>query len=226
MIADHHQDEATGWRSYRLFYREFRRHFTATGAIAPSSPALAHAITAPLARPAAGPRRVLEVGAGTGVFTAAILRRLRPGDTLDVYEINPAFRPTLEARIRHARALERGIACRLHVVGICDAPPPEPYDFIVSGLPLNNFSAPDVEHILALFMSLLRPGGVLSYFEYPYLRDLKRALVHDPAERARLRAVGRVVHEFLRHHPRRSVPVPLNLPPAVAHHVRPAVSPA
>lgn len=214
--------EATGWRSYRLFYHQFRRHFIATGAIAPSGPPLAHAITTPLARARRERVRVLEVGAGTGAFTAAILKLLQPGDALDVYEINPAFQATLEARLEHSGARARGVTCTLHMVGICQAPPENLYDFIISALPFNNFSAAEVERILGLLMSHLRPNGVLSYFEYPYLRQLKQLLVQNPAERARLQAVGRVVGSFLHLHPNRTTAVPLNLPPAVARHVRPA----
>ncbi|MGH9392797.1 MAG: hypothetical protein ACRD1E_01405, partial [Terriglobales bacterium] len=58
-----------------------------------------------------------------------------------------------------------------------------------------------------------------SYFEYPFLRSLKRALVRDRAERQRLQAVGAVVAHFLRQHPARAQAVALNLPPAVARHV-------
>jgi len=209
------------WHSYRLFFAQFRQHFVLTGAIAPSGPALAQAITAPLAQAGRGsaraPVRVLEVGAGTGVFTAAILRRLAPGDQLDVYEINPNFQACLEARLA-ANALP-GVNCRLHLTTIGDLEAAQPFDFIISALPLNNFPAAEVEAILTLLMGQLRPGGTLSYFEYSFVRELKRMLVTNAAERARLRAVGDVVHRFLGQHSGWQAAVPLNLPPAVAHHI-------
>ena len=34
------------------------------------------------------PRRILECGPGTGAVTAEIVRQLRPGDQLDILEIN------------------------------------------------------------------------------------------------------------------------------------------
>ncbi|HET9784113.1 MAG TPA: hypothetical protein VFP94_04030, partial [Terriglobales bacterium] len=74
----------SAWASYRLFYEQFRHHFQATGAIAPSGAFLARAMTAPIARACHSVRsrlRVLEVGPGTGVFTRAILQQLRPGDS-------------------------------------------------------------------------------------------------------------------------------------------------
>lgn len=192
-----------------------------TGAVTPSGPALAQAMTMPLAeygrRPGRAPMRVLEVGAGTGVFTSAILRRLAAGDELDVYEINPNFRDCLEARL--STQAPPGVNCRLHIAAISGLEAAQPFDFIVSALPLNNFPAPEVEAILKLLMGHLRPGGTMSYFEYPFVRELKRMLVTNAAERARLRAVGNVVHRFLGQHACRQAAVPLNLPPAVAHHV-------
>ncbi len=218
----------SGWASYRLFYEQFRRHFLATGAIAPSSAFLARAITAPLAHACRAGRtglRVLEVGPGTGVFTRAILQQLRSGDALDIYEINPAFEPLLRARLMQARVESRGITVGLHIADICQSPPAA-YDYIVSGLPLNNFAPEQVSAILALFMERLSPGGVLSYFEYAGVRGLKSALVHNPAERDRLRQVGAVVHQFLSTHRHRESLVPLNLLPAVARHVSRASLPA
>ncbi|MGH9488473.1 MAG: class I SAM-dependent methyltransferase [Terriglobales bacterium] len=210
----------SAWNTYRLFYSQFRRHFHTTGAIAPSGGALAGEITAPLAQ-AEGrkPLRVLEVGAGTGVFTRAILRRLGAGDRLDICEVNRAFEPLLEARLEQARVEERGIACKIHFEDICSWTPCSEYDFIISGLPLNNFAPELVERILMLYSALLLPGGVLSYFEYLYVRDFKFMLVHSPAERQRLQGVGRVVSGFLHQHTSRSVAVALNFPPAMARHV-------
>ncbi|MGH9474920.1 MAG: class I SAM-dependent methyltransferase [Terriglobales bacterium] len=210
----------SAWSSYWLFYSQFRHHFHATGAIAPSSGALAAQMTAPLAA-AAGRRRlaVLEVGAGTGVFTRAILERLRDGDRLEVCEINRAFQPVLEARLEEAKVEQRGITCALHYDDICAWPDRPTYDFIISGLPLNNFSPELVERILTLFAALLLPGGVLSYFEYLFIRKVKFVLVGDSAERARLRAIGAVVERFMSQHASRAVPVALNFPPAMARHV-------
>ena len=52
-------------------------------------------------------------------------------------------------------------------------PTDEPYEVIVSGLPLNNFSVESVEGILSQLMKLLKPGGTLSFFEYIAIRRFK-----------------------------------------------------
>ncbi|MGH9414653.1 MAG: class I SAM-dependent methyltransferase [Terriglobales bacterium] len=219
-MADAGPPKLSAWNTYRLFYGQFRTHFQATGAIAPSGGALAAEMTAPLAKISGQRRlRVLEVGAGTGVFTRAILGHLGAGDSLDVCEINRAFQPVLEARLEQGKVEERGIACNVHFGDICAWAPRPQFDFIISGLPLNNFSPDLVERILTLLGALLLPGGVLSYFEYMYVRRIKSAFVRSTAERTRLRDVGSVVDRFLYAHVSRAVPVTLNFPPAVARHV-------
>ncbi|HEY8054933.1 MAG TPA: hypothetical protein VIE13_03375 [Terriglobales bacterium] len=211
----------SAWQRYRLFFSQFREHFHTTGAIAPSGGVLAEAITRPIAEAAARtrPLRITEVGAGTGVFTRAILHKLRTGDQFDIYEINPAFAPVLESCITASGARERGVTCQLHIADICTAAPQPDRDCIVCGLPFNNFEPALVERTLGQLVASLRPGGVLSYFEYLYIRQIKLALIRDRAERERLRAVGAVVTRLLAHHPHRAVPVVRNLPPALARHI-------
>src|SRR5262245_34325403 len=72
------------------FYRQFRDQYHTTGSILPSSRALARAMTRPMRR-RQPPRRILEVGPGTGAITAEIVRHLRPGDQFDIVEINAEF---------------------------------------------------------------------------------------------------------------------------------------
>src|SRR4051812_43346086 len=91
------------WAECGTFLRESRRHFRTTGALLPSSRFLARALVAPLvARPAiVPPRRVLEVGPGTGSVTRAILRYLRPDDRLDAVELNRRFVDRLQLHLLH-----------------------------------------------------------------------------------------------------------------------------
>src|SRR5271154_6579896 len=85
------------WTECKEFYQEFRGAYRNTGSILPSSRGLARALVAPF-RQRKQPARVLEVGPGTGAVTAEILRQLRPGDQLDMVEINPHFVAVLHRR--------------------------------------------------------------------------------------------------------------------------------
>ncbi len=53
------------WTECREFFSQFRQQYFTTGSIWPSSRALGRALAAPM-RKAKPPRRVLEVGPGTG----------------------------------------------------------------------------------------------------------------------------------------------------------------
>lgn len=206
-------------RDYRLFLGEYLRHFHHTGAIAPSSRWLAAA----LARYAGGgdaPRRVLEVGPGTGAVTRHIVARLGRGDEFDLVELNERFADRMRQRFAHEPGFAT-VASRTRVIQgrVEELSPERPYDVIVSGLPLNNFSVDDVERILQAFGALLAPGGTLSFFEYIGVRPA-RALVSGRAERHRLRGVGRALRQRLEageFHRERVWP---NLPPAYVHHLR------
>jgi phospholipid N-methyltransferase len=206
-------------RNHRLFWRQFRQQFHTTGAIAPSGRFLARA----LARFVQGGERgqaILEVGPGTGAVTAQIAGRMGPRDTLDVVEINEAFVRCLEQRFAAERPFS-AVAPRTRILHqpLEALTPMGQYDVIVSGLPLNNFAVADVESILRTFAALLRPGGVLSFFEYVAVRRAK-SLVSSPAERARLQGIGRALEELLGPHEIERDCIWPNLPPAWVHHVR------
>ncbi len=218
---------------YRVFFREFRRNFYSTGAISPSSGFLARALARyvrhPLndgGEPATGGRRILEVGPGTGAVTRQILAALQPGDTLDVVELNEAFVALLQHRLEHDPNF-RPYADRVRVLHqkVEDMPPDVQYDLVVSGLPLNNFPVPAVETILATLRRLLKPDGILSYFEYVALRRIKACVSRGP-ERERLLGVGRVMGAALKEFEIRRDCICFNVPPAWVHHLRFAKSEA
>jgi hypothetical protein len=68
-------------------------------------------------------------------------------------------------------------------------------------------------------MSLLAPGGTLSFFEYIAVRTA-RSLISGQAERTRLRGIGRAMRSVLDGREIRRDAVWLNVPPAWVHHVR------
>jgi phosphatidylethanolamine/phosphatidyl-N-methylethanolamine N-methyltransferase len=204
-----------------LFFREFLRNFHTTGAILPSGRYLAAALSRFVgADEKTTSRRILEVGPGTGAVTGRIIAAMRPGDRIDLVELNRAFVEQLERRFASEPAFQAvaGSARVLHCA-VEDLPPSEPYDLIVSGLPLNNFAVADVERILAALTALLAPGGTLSFFEYIAVRPL-RALVSGPADRARLRGIGQAMRAVFDGREIRRDAVWLNVPPAWVHHVR------
>ena len=65
----------------------------------------------------------------------------------------------------------------------------------------------------------LKPGGVMAYFEYLLIRELK-SLTTGKQERRRLRRVGKITGSFLDRYEFRREAVFLNIPPAIVHHLR------
>ena len=87
--------------SLRMFAEEALADFSTTAAIAPSSHHLAAAMLKAL--PLARTRVAVELGAGTGAITQALLAELPPSATLVVFEINPRFYNYLKARFSDPR---------------------------------------------------------------------------------------------------------------------------
>lgn len=206
------------WSDYGAFLKVSRRHFRTTGAVLPSSPFLARALVEPLKgeRPAA---HILEVGPGTGAVTRAIVRRMRPGDRLDAVELNAQFAD----RLRHRIAIDSfflGVRNRIHVIqsAVQDLPGEGVYDFIISGLPLNSFPSGLVKSIFQAYSRLLKPGGIVSYFEYVLVRHLQTPFVNR-FERRRLYRVGRIVKQYIREFQVKREHVFMNVPPAVVRHL-------
>jgi phospholipid N-methyltransferase len=206
------------WAECKNFIRVCRNHFYTTGALLPSSPFLANALVSPISKPR-GPARILEVGPGTGPVTEAIARHMQAGDTLDAVEINAAFVQLLKERLNSDPAF----AGRRDQIRVIHAPLEDVegegvYDFIVSGLPFNNYPVDVVRGIFAGYARLLKPGGTLSFFEYTLIRELKKPFV-DGRERRRLSSVSAVVGEYVDKFQVRCDRIFINVPPATARHL-------
>ena len=209
---------------YRVFLRQFFRRYHTTGAILPSGRPLASALCR-YVREGEGPRRILEVGPGTGAVTARLVEVLQPDDHLTLVELNDEFVQHLKGRFATEPSFQAVsnrselVHCRLE-----ELPGDGCYDRIISGLPLNNFAAADVEQILAVFGRLLKAGGVLSFFEYIAIRRVKQ-VISGRAERQRLREIGRLLGDLFERGQIRCDAVWPNVTPAWVHHVRFAEAP-
>jgi phospholipid N-methyltransferase len=237
------------WADYRIFWREFRRTFHGTGAVLPSGRGLAKALAhyvregagprreekgvrtllperpgGCFAQKSPDPffsgRRILEVGPGTGAVTYQIVHAMRPDDRLVLVERNEEFVARLRDRLANDPAIN-SVADRITLVhaGVEELADEEPFDVIVSGLPLNNFSVELVEQLLAQMRQMLAPQGTLSFFEYVAIRRAK-AMVSGRADRARLQGIGRALGGLLETAEVRRDCVLTNVPPAWVHHVR------
>lgn len=220
MPDNNDQNNKRGSSEVGVFFGEFLRNFHTTGAILPSGRFLGRALARFVAEENSRPRRILEVGPGTGAVTRHIVAGLGPADQLDLVELNDAFVEQLRHRFESdplfAAAKNRW---RIFHCPVQDIPREEPYDLIVSGLPLNNFSVELVEDILATMTGLLAPGGTLSFFEYMAIRGIK-GRVGPRAQRQRMQGISRALDSILGEHEFRRDWIWPNVLPAWVHHLR------
>ena len=208
-------------RTNLAFLESAARDFKRTGAVAPSSSSLAAAMTSELAATRQSSARVLEVGGGTGSITRAIVRHLSPSDHLDVYEIDPKFALLIRSRVQEDKAFG-AVKSQVQVYNepIESIERVRAYDFVISGLPFTNFEPEKVRDILEIFRSVLRPGGVCTFFDYILGREAAKIVSGNLAGRERVEAVGRIVEDYIKRYEFRHEIVFRNLPPATAHHIR------
>lgn len=204
-------------RNRIVFYGQAIERAKEVGAFTHTSKVVADAVAEPVRRgPSGAPIRVLEVGAGTGALTRSIAERLLPGDRLDLVEINPEFVKVLHEQF----GTIPGVDVRIEERDIFAAQPTdEPYDVIVSSLPLLNFSPEMVRNVFDRYLNeLLVPGGTLSYYDY-WAKEL-RTFVVGPAERRRMREVLRITNEFRDRYEEKDRLIPWNFTPALVHYLR------
>jgi len=108
---------------------------------------------------------IVELGAGTGVFTKQIIERLPKDSKLIVFEINRELVDFLQGQIVDDRVLiiegdARNIKKHLDGIGVFRV------DYIISGLPLGNFSKKDIQEILESISESLGKTGVYLQFQY------------------------------------------------------------
>jgi phosphatidylethanolamine/phosphatidyl-N-methylethanolamine N-methyltransferase len=203
---------------YRAFLTQFLRNYQTTGAVIPSGRKLASALCRHVGGGA--PQKILEAGPGTGAVTGVVVERMRPVDQLWMVELNPTFAAHLRKAFEQ-RPSFRAVADRCHLIeGSVQALGNQAeFDIVVSGLPLNNFSPQDVRAILEAYSKLLKPTGILSFFQYILIRDAK-TMVSVGSERKRLKGVGAAIDGVLREHEFAREWVWPNVPPAWVHHLR------
>ena len=113
---------------------------------------------------------IVELGAGTGAFTSEIVRRLPKDGKLLVFEINKKQADFLRALIADSRVeiIEddaKNISFHLKRLNLIKA------DYVISGLPLGNFSKIKKIEILKAIVDNLKDDGIYIQFQY-FLQSL------------------------------------------------------
>ena len=149
-----------GFDSVRFFLRWLRRP-ARLGAVVPSGQALAAAVAGQI--DAAAPGTVIELGAGTGRVTRALLEAGVAPEALVAIEREASFCALLAARfpgVRVVRGDARALEPLLAQAGVGQA------KAVVSSLPLLNISSADRRRVLTQAVAALGSDGVLVQYTY------------------------------------------------------------
>ena len=143
-----------------LFFRSLLNDPRKVGALVPSSPQLSRLIASSVDPSQSS---VLEIGAGTGAITRALLRRgLRP-ERLFIIERDPEMSGFLRAHFPRVR-----ICCgeAAHAPRILSGAGVGPVDTIISSLPLRNLPQSDQLEIFRAMMTAMTGKGQIIQFTY------------------------------------------------------------
>ncbi|MCI0537073.1 MAG: hypothetical protein L0Z50_17800 [Verrucomicrobiales bacterium] len=152
------------------FFQSFLREPASVGALSPSSKALARSMIEGFSLKTAD--TVVELGPGTGAFTAPIREQIGRRTTFLAMELDPYYVRSLKQRfpdlIVHNDSAERMIEY-LALHGKRRA------NYIVSGLPWANLPVEMQVRILDVVLKALSPDGIFTTFAYLHARWLPKA---------------------------------------------------
>lgn len=185
--------------SYLHFLGAALVKFRQTGAIVPSQRFLIDKMIAPIPPTYTG--RIIELGAGSGALTLRLATRC-PHARILACEINPALARTTRDNLDRA-----GINGRVevisdsaeHLLSEIRRRGVERADYVLSGIPLGNLPGDRTQVLLDAINEALRRGGLYVQFQYSLI------------DRKRIRSRFRLL---------RTVPVLLNIPPAVVYYAQ------
>lgn len=163
------------------FIRSWFEKPLSTGAVMPSSKALARTMAQYVDPQASGP--VIELGPGTGPVTEALVQRGVDPARLVLVEFNPDFCRLLRTRYPTATVVQ-GDAYRLR--RLLDTYVREPAAAVVSGLPLVTKPLRTRLRLIADAMGLLAPGAPFVQFTYAMVPPIPKALTGITAEASEL----------------------------------------
>ncbi len=156
-------------RDLRLFMKQLVRKPSEVVALAPSSTELANTMASFLPD---GHKRVVELGAGTGKITRALMKNGVMPDDITIVETSTEFCAHLRhefpyATVHQTRAEE---ISDLDIIGTTA---------VVSGLPLLSMSAASQRAIVKGAFDLMGPDGRFIQFTYGPVPPINAAIIRD-----------------------------------------------
>jgi len=156
------------------FFRQWLKNPRAMASVSPSGRQLAHEMVAQIPPHA---RRVVELGAGTGVFTRALIEHgIAPADLL-VVELNAELHGLLERRFPGVGVVHGDARDLRAIVARTGFARPGEVDAVVSGLGFLAMPHDLQQAILEAVFDVLGPGRPLIQFTYAPRNPFPRSLL-------------------------------------------------
>jgi phosphatidylethanolamine/phosphatidyl-N-methylethanolamine N-methyltransferase len=178
-VTESHQPSSTSAKTSSqtwLFFRQWLKNPLGMAALSPSGSQLTGLMMAELPPQA---QRVIELGAGTGVFTRALIREGIAPDKLLVVELNEELHGYLREQFPQAKVV-CGNACDLQKLTASNGFSDEgPADAVISGLGLLSMSRDLQKSIIESAFSVLKADGQFIQFTYGPKSPLPRDLLSE-----------------------------------------------
>jgi phosphatidylethanolamine/phosphatidyl-N-methylethanolamine N-methyltransferase len=142
-----------------VFIKSWRANPSQIGAIAPSSAGLAKLITSEINESCG---EILELGPGTGVFTKAILEKIKDPKKLTLVEYDSAMVELLSQRFPNVRIINMDAALLVEN----DIFENRKIDAVISGMPLLLFPPEVLTKVLQGIFTYLKPN--CAYYQFTY----------------------------------------------------------
>jgi phospholipid N-methyltransferase len=157
-----------------LFFKRFLQRPFQVASIIPSSKALVERVSSKM--DFSEPRVIAEYGPGEGVHSREIARRMGPGSTLLLFELDPDLSRDLERQF--------GFDPRVHVINGDAARLPEELtrlgidqcDYIVSGIPFSILDLAKKRALLQKTYDAIKAGG--AFIIYQVTNELRQHATH------------------------------------------------
>ncbi len=144
----------------RLF-KEFVRDPSGIGTVIPSSSQLAKAMTSGIGIEKAS--AVVEIGPGSGVFTAQILKLISPETKYFLVELNPRMHKHLTEKFPDVKIYNESAE---NLCGLMERENMSSADVVVSGLPWASFPSELQHKLLDVIYDSLSKGGIFTTYGY------------------------------------------------------------
>jgi len=159
----------SAWERWLTFFRQWLKNPRSMASVAPSGRQLGGLMTAAL--PAIA-QHVVELGAGTGAITDALVRHGIPQQQLLAVEMNPVLHAVLASRFPDLHLIHGDARDLPALVNRSEAFANDEIDAVVSSLGLLSMPTELQHDILAAAFNVLRDGGVFIQYTYGWARPL------------------------------------------------------